>query len=157
MRWSYFIPRDGCVDRASLDWYKTIGAWIVLPAILTVVLFALLVFLVIIPSFENIALSGKREVIRELIHTACSELDYYYELEVDGTLTRAQAQAAAKDALRKVRYGTEHKDYFWINDLTPTMIMHPYRPELEGSSLADYRDSHGDFRLSQLRCDRQAR
>ena len=32
------------------------------------------------------------------------------------------------------------KDYFWIIDMHPNMIMHPYRPELVDSDLNDYKD-----------------
>ena len=43
----------------------------------------------------------------------------------------------------KMRYGTEGKDYFWITDMKPVMIMHPYRPELNNSMLDDYTDPRG--------------
>ncbi len=32
---------------------------------------------------------------------------------------------------------------FWINDLNSRIIMHPYRPELEGEDLTEFRDKHG--------------
>ncbi|MBF0215019.1 MAG: diguanylate cyclase, partial [Magnetococcales bacterium] len=35
------------------------------------------------------------------------------------------------------------KEYFWINDTRPVMVMPPNFPELEGKSLEDYTDSHG--------------
>ena len=43
----------------------------------------------------------------------------------------------------ELRYGPENKDYFWINDLEPTMIMHPYKPELNGKNLSDIKDPNG--------------
>ena len=49
-------------------------------------------------------------------------------LEKSGTLTRAQAQEAAMTAVKTLRY--DEKEYFWINDRHPTMVMHPYKPEL---------------------------
>ena len=48
-------------------------------------------------------------------------------LEKSGTLTRAQAQEAAMTAIKTLRY--DEKEYFWINDRHPTMVMHPYKPE----------------------------
>jgi methyl-accepting chemotaxis protein len=42
-----------------------------------------------------------------------------------------------------LRYGPENKDYFWINDLHPRMIMHPYKPELNGQNLTGYTDPNG--------------
>ena len=39
-----------------------------------------------------------------------------------------------------MRYGDENKDYFWITDMYPKMIMHPYRTDLIGIDLSDYKD-----------------
>jgi methyl-accepting chemotaxis protein len=54
-------------------------------------------------------------------------------------LDQAKAQAAA--TLRPLRYGKN--EYFWINDLTPRMVMHPYKPELEGKDLSQNADPQG--------------
>ena len=42
-----------------------------------------------------------------------------------------------------MRYGDELKDYFWIIDMHPNMIMHPYRPELVGLDMNNYEDPDG--------------
>lgn len=54
------------------------------------------------------------------------------------------------DALKKsllevemLRYGPEGKDYFFIIDHQPKMLMHPYSKQLVGQSLADYKDPEG--------------
>lgn len=52
-----------------------------------------------------------------------------------------KARAAA--IVETLRYGPENKDYFWINDLLPRMVMHPYKPELNGQDLTDYVDPNG--------------
>ena len=43
-----------------------------------------------------------------------------------------------------MRWGDEGKDYFWITDMHPTMIMHPYLPELDGQDLTSYQDKAGN-------------
>ncbi len=35
------------------------------------------------------------------------------------------------------------KDYFWINDMHPRMVIHPYRTDLNGQDLSDYTDPEG--------------
>jgi len=42
-----------------------------------------------------------------------------------------------------IRYGAENKDYFWINDMHPTMIMHPFKPQLDGKDLSAIKDPNG--------------
>ena len=56
-----------------------------------------------------------------------------------GALTREQAQTQAADRIEQLRWGDENQDYFWITDMHPTMIMHPYLPELDGQDLTTYR------------------
>ena len=105
---------------------------VVLPAVLAVVLFILATFLLLIPAVENQMLEGKKETTQELTRSAISIIDEYYREEVSGTRTREQAQAEAKVRIEQLRWGDEGKDYFWITDMHPTMIMHPYLPELDG-------------------------
>ena len=42
-----------------------------------------------------------------------------------------------------MRYGPEGKDYFWIQDMQPRMIMHPYRTDLNGQELRSFTDPRG--------------
>jgi signal transduction histidine kinase len=58
-------------------------------------------------------------------------------------LTREEAQVQAASQIREMRYGPEHKDYFWINDMHPRMIMHPFRTDLEGEDISDFADPNG--------------
>jgi len=117
---------------------------VVLPAVLAVVLFILATFLLLIPAVENQMLEGKKETTQELTRSAISIIDEYYREEVSGTRTREQAQAEAKVRIEQLRWGDEGKDYFWITDMHPTMIMHPYLPELDGQDLTDYSDKAGN-------------
>jgi methyl-accepting chemotaxis protein len=49
----------------------------------------------------------------------------------------------AKQAIAQLRYGPRGKDYFWINDMGPTMVMHPIKPQLDGKDLAGIKDPNG--------------
>ena len=49
----------------------------------------------------------------------------------------------AKKAIAQLRYGLKNTDYFWINDMVPTMIMHPIKPQLDGKNLSDNKDPNG--------------
>lgn len=114
---------------------------IVLPAVVSLVLFIASIFLVILPMFHASLMKEKEIMIRNAVSLAVSILDYYTSLEFDGTFTREEAQAAAIDEIKKLRYGQDHDNYFWITDMQPVMIMHPWRPELIGRDLSDYTDS----------------
>jgi PAS domain S-box-containing protein len=116
---------------------------IVLPSALAVLLFTGTLFLIVIPSFESAMMERKREMIMQLTHAATSILAKYHTDETEGLITRQEAQKTAISRLRYLRYGEENKDYFWITSMDAVMIMHPYRPELEGQDLSDYSDPAG--------------
>jgi len=116
---------------------------LVLPSILGIALFILAIFALILPAFEQNAMKGKKEMISELTHSACSLIDEY-RLEAErGIISPDTARMLAIERVKRLRYGDEGKDYFWIIDQEPRMIMHPYRTELIGSDLNSYRDSEG--------------
>ena len=114
-----------------------------LPALLAFAFFAGLIFFYLIPGFEKVMMDRKREMIHEITSSAYSLLEYYHSLETRGTLVRDEAEEQARSAINTIRYGEERKDYLWITDMFPRMIVHPYRPDLNGKDLTDFRDSRG--------------
>ena len=118
-------------------------ARIILPVTLTVILFGMSIFLLMIPLIEEKLLDGKREMIRELTESSWSILAALAQKEAAGQLNRQEAQAAAVENIRGLRYGPELKDYFWLNDMHPHIIMHPYRPDLDGKDISSYADPNG--------------
>jgi methyl-accepting chemotaxis protein len=83
----------------------------------------------------------QREKTQQMVEIAWGILDHYGSLAAAGSMTREQAQSAAKEALRPLRYGAE--GYFWLNDFEPRMIMHPTNPSLDGQDLKHYNDPSG--------------
>jgi PAS domain S-box-containing protein len=113
---------------------------IVLPTILAIVLFVTSIYVIVIPLFRRSIMDRKKEMIKELTHTAVSAINYYIEQEKNGVMSMESAQTAAAGEIKKMRYGEDQKDYFWVTDMHPNMVVHPYRPELIGQDLSGYRD-----------------
>ncbi len=124
-------------------WLQMAPIRIILPVMLTVVLFIGTIFLLILPILEARMLDDRRVLLRELNQTAWSLLAAYQAKEEAGEISRRDAQTLAIETLRALRSGPESKDYFWINDLQPILIMHPYRPDLEGQDVSDFTDPNG--------------
>ncbi|MDP2877892.1 MAG: cache domain-containing protein, partial [Holophaga sp.] len=114
------------------------------PTLTAIVLLLVPIFAYVVPAFEGALHSRKREMIRELTNSACSILEEYRQDEAAGRLSRKEAQIAAAGRIQFLRYGREGKDYFWITDLQPTMVMHPYREDLNGTNLSEFKDPKGN-------------
>lgn len=133
-------PSDSNTIPVSL---KTLPIKIIIPVALTILLFILTIFLLIIPLLEKNMMDGKREGILHLTESAWSSLNLYYSKAQHGLMSHEQAKLQAIKHLKQLRYGPEQEDYFWINDMTPNMIMHPYRLDLEGKDISDFKDLAG--------------
>ncbi len=53
----------------------------------------------------------------------------------------ADAQKRALARVAALRYGND--DYFWINDMQPRMVMHPMKPEMNGTDISTFKDPNG--------------
>jgi PAS domain S-box-containing protein len=118
---------------------------IIVPIWAVLGIFILSMFLIFIPSLENSLTDQKKETIQTLTHSAVSLLSEYQERSLTGELTMSEAKSRAIERIRYLRYGADAKDYFWIIDLHPFMLMHPYRPDLEGRDLTSFTDIQGGF------------
>ena len=127
---------------ASSQW-KPFLVRIIFPTAVTIALFITAFFSIIIPAIEKSSLDRKREMIRELTNSAWNILAKLHDDEQKGLLPREQAQQQAIEQIRNLHYGQEMKDYFWINDMQPRMVIHPYRTDLNGKDLSNYTDPDG--------------
>jgi PAS domain S-box-containing protein/putative nucleotidyltransferase with HDIG domain len=123
---------------------------IALPALLTVLLFVTATFVVILPSLKENLLEKKREMLRELSTIVWNMVASYEKMERTGEMSRAQAQQTALDIIRDLRYGPENKDYFWVNDMNGLIVVHPYRPDLQGEIVPDNRYPTGKNLLEEF-------
>ena len=130
-------------DGSTLTFQRGDILRILLPSVVVTTLVYVALFAVILPSLHSALLDKKKEMIRELTNSVSHILDDAEVLERSGRLSRAEAQEKAIREIRSIRYGLEGKDYFWINDLTPVMVMHPYRTDLEGRDVSDFTDPTG--------------
>jgi len=92
---------------------------------------------------HNAMVMERKAKLNALDESVIAMLQHYYELETSGELTREEAQSRALEAVRPMRY--EDSGYFWINDMSNLMVMHPIKPALEGTDLAGLKDPTGKF------------
>lgn len=94
-----------------------------------------------ITNLRQTMLEDRQEKTRHVVETAYGVIAYYGSLVEQQQLTEPEAKARSADVLRSLRY--DEKEYFWINDLEPRMIMHPKNKEMDGKLLGDIKDPSG--------------
>ncbi len=123
--------------------FRAASLRVIIPVALTFLMFVLSFFLLFVPAMEQHMMGQKRQMIRDLTDNAWSLLAQYEAELKNGAFSAEEARKRAINRIRKLRYGREGKDYFWIIDMHPRGIMHPYLPDLEGVDLSDYKDPNG--------------
>lgn len=103
---------------------------------------------VLLKQIHSDLYAGKAEKTEHLVQSASGILKHFYALESAGTLKRDDAQKQALEIIRGLRYDTS--EYFWVNDLTPTMVMHPTNPKLEGQNLSTFKDPDGKALFNEM-------
>ena len=86
-------------------------------------------------------LQQKYSANKQVVEAAHSVIDHFYQQQNQGNLTQEQAQQQAIEVLKSLRY--DSSNYFWVNDFTPNMIMHPIKPKLDGQNIAGVKDPDG--------------
>ena len=114
-----------------------------LPALISIALYLITAYGFFLPRVEKSILERKNQEIRSLTDTAWSILASYNDQVEERVLSRDEAEANAITRIRMLRYGIDGKNYFWLNDMKPKMIMHPYRTDLIGEDLSDFKDDNG--------------
>ena len=83
----------------------------------------------------------KRLKTRHVVETVHDVVAHHHRRAQAGELSDAEARTAALDQVKGLRYGGE--EYFWINDTTPIMVMHPIKAKLDGRDLSGFKDPDG--------------
>ena len=83
------------------------------------------------------------DTISAHVQAGNSVLAHYARLADEGQMDKAQAQAAAIEALAEIRAKDAGMYYTVLGLEDDTIVMHPFRRERAGSALAGYKDPNG--------------
>ncbi|WP_047391687.1 methyl-accepting chemotaxis protein [Chitinibacter sp. ZOR0017] len=86
--------------------------------------------------------------VKSQVETAAGVIGHFRTLSQKGVLSAADAQKAAVEALRNVRF--DKTDYFFIFDTNQVYRLMPTKPEFEGQNKSDLKDSNGKLILKEM-------
>ena len=99
-------------------------------------------------QLKDSMLQDRKTKLQNLVQLAVGTASHYQELAAAGKLSEADAQTAAKDALRKLRYSKD--DYFFALDPQGAFVFHGVKPALEGKNMMDAKDARGSLYVRDL-------
>ena len=104
----------------------------------------------VIGAFEmrSAAHEQRMQLLRALVESTRTQIGYYEQLAKDGKLTREQAQAQAREALRNVRF--QQREYFFIYSSDGVNVLHPTQPHREGKPFIAEKDKLGKLFVADI-------
>ncbi len=99
-------------------------------------------------QLKQTMLDDRMQKTKNLVEVSVGVLTHHQKLATAGTLSQDDAQKAAKEALRNLRYGD--KDYFFILDTSHTYVLLPPKPENEGKNVSDLKDAKGKLLVREI-------
>ena len=96
---------------------------------------------------RQLLIDSRKQELAYLIESTDSLINHYHSQAAK--IGEEKAKEAALAAIQELRYeGGE--GYFWINDLSAVIVIHPIKPELNGKDLSNFEDPKGTKVFSEF-------
>ena len=96
---------------------------------------------VFLTSERQLILEERQGSVRQTVEIAHGLVVHFHDQVGKGKLSEDDAKQRALAALKALRYSGS--EYFWVNDMHPTMVMHAVKSELDGKDLTENKDPTG--------------
>ncbi len=96
-------------------------------------------------SFENQLIIAKKEELKNYMGLAYSAIKSVYESK---HVAEKHAKQEVYDTLKSMEFGKD--GYFFVYDYEGNNIVHPRKPQLEGTNLLDFQDDNGKYLIKEL-------
>lgn len=93
-------------------------------------------------------LEDRKRATRVAVETAWGIMESLDKAAQQGDITLAEAKKQAIHQIKFMRY--DEKEYFWLNDMHPNMVMHPTKPEFDGKDISQFKDPNGKMFFSEM-------
>ncbi|WP_373002342.1 methyl-accepting chemotaxis protein [Sulfurimonas sp.] len=106
-------------------------------------------------SIESFYTRTSKEKIKKEVESELKEqTDFLFSIiqkayeKNKNTMPKSELQKHLMHVVASARYGDS--GYFWINDKSPKMIMHPIKPSLDGNDLSTFKDPNGVYLFNEM-------
>lgn len=99
-------------------------------------------------SLYRETLKQRKNSVEYVVDSAISQITALYKKNQENGESEEKTKEEILFILRNLRY--EGENYIWVNDLTPRMVMHPFKKEMEGEDLSNYKDPNGKLLFIEM-------
>lgn len=110
-------------------------------ALIAIIPFILIFLIYLAPRLEAVTIQGKKDEPKVAVDAIFKILNFYQEQVAQNKLTTAEAQLQAMSVIKSLRFSGQ--EYFWIHDKNLKMVMHPFKPALDGTDISQFKDPNG--------------
>jgi methyl-accepting chemotaxis protein len=140
---NYFIQKKRVTT--MLKSYKDWGMFgkifsLILISVLPIVL---LIVFYILPAIKENLIEEKEISIENVANVGFGIILSNHAAINDSTFTEEDAKRKSLEQIKSLRYS--QNEYFWVNDKQYNMVMHPIKPELDGTNMTNHKDPEGKF------------
>ena len=104
--------------------------------------------LLILPKIESWLMEQEKAKVSNVVEVVYQQIAQGARAVEERHVPLAEAQKEVMRHIKELRYSGS--EYFWINDLTPRMIMHPTQPDLDGQDLSNNKDPDGKYLFREM-------
>jgi methyl-accepting chemotaxis protein len=108
----------------------------------------LLIAFYILPTMKSNLLAEKKLAVKNVIDVGLGIIESNENKTSAGLITQEEAKNNAMAQLKVIRYSAG--EYFWINDMTNKMVMHPIKPQLDGTDMSFTKDPTGKLMFKEF-------
>lgn len=94
-----------------------------------------------IEYYTKQAYKNKEITLKNYVSMATKSVQSIYDDYKNGKITEQEAKKIAISTVKKLRFGED--GYFWINDTSSNMLMHPISEKLNGTNVSELKDTNG--------------
>lgn len=98
-----------------------------------------------IENFRQMVMAEKTQKVKNLVELVHTSIESVYR-QTD--LSEQERKSKALAFVKAMRY--DDKNYLWINDTHPTMVMHPIKSSLNGKDLSGFKDPNGNYLFNEM-------
>ncbi|MCP4163440.1 MAG: methyl-accepting chemotaxis protein [Deltaproteobacteria bacterium] len=129
------------------DW--SLFAKIVTISVITILVLVIGFLTYVLPMIETHIRNEKIIATRDVVNVAFSMVENYERSSDQGLIDSSEAKKKALNLLNSIRY--KDNEYFFVFDANNSyMLMHPFKPNLNGKSIAHIKDSNNVYIFEDL-------